>query len=202
MAKEQLITIARDLLIDLGIKSVTMDDIARKAGVSKKTLYNHFKDKTDLIQTVVLYVSKELNEQTKAIMTNRQNPIEQLYEVERFFSCQPVIVNNSPQKQLQKYYPKIYKELQNKQLQEVGGLILENLKRGIELGMYRKNINLDFTMRLYLHIMIELGNDLLFFKDYDKNIISTSYLEYHIRAIATPKGVTTLEEILRRDKKN
>ncbi|MFJ1426930.1 TetR/AcrR family transcriptional regulator [Capnocytophaga canimorsus] len=202
MAKEQLITIARDLLIDLGIKSVTMDDIAQKAGVSKKTLYNHFKDKTDLIQTVVLYVSKKLNEQTKAIMTNRQNPIEQLYEVERFFSCQPVIVNNSPQKQLQKYYPKIYKELQNKQLQEVGGLILENLKRGIELGMYRKDINLDFTMRLYLHIMIESGNDLLFFKDYDKNIISTSYLEYHIRAIATPKGVTVLEEILRRDKKN
>ncbi|WGU69931.1 hypothetical protein QIU18_10195 [Capnocytophaga canimorsus] len=49
--------------------------------------------------------------------------------------------------------------------------------------------------------MIESGNDLLFFKDYDKNIISASYLEFHIRAIATPKGVTTLEEILRKDKK-
>ncbi|WGU69930.1 TetR/AcrR family transcriptional regulator [Capnocytophaga canimorsus] len=144
MAKEQLITIARDLFIDLGIKSVTMDDIARKAGVSKKTLYNHFKDKTDLIQTVVLYVSKELNEQTKAIMTNEQNPIKQLYEVERFFSCQPVIVNNSPQKQLQKYYPKIYKELQNKQLQEVGGLILENLKKRHRIGNVPKGYQLGF----------------------------------------------------------
>ncbi|MFK8270725.1 TetR/AcrR family transcriptional regulator [Capnocytophaga stomatis] len=199
MAKEQLIIVARDLLIDLGIKSVTMDDIARKAGVSKKTLYNHFKDKTDLIRTVVLYVSSKLNEQAKALMSSEQNPIEQLYEAERFFSCQPVIVNNSPQKQLQKYYPKIYKEMQNKQLEEVGGLILQNLKTGIELGMYRKDINLDFTMRLYLHIMIESGNDLLFFKDYDKNIISASYLEYHIRAIATPKGVAILEEILKKD---
>ncbi|CEN38078.1 Uncharacterized HTH-type transcriptional regulator yvaF (fragment) [Capnocytophaga canimorsus] len=77
MAKEQLITIARDLLIDLGIKSVTMDDIARKAGVSKKTLYNHFKDKTDLVRTVVMSVSKELNEQIKVIIINEQNPIKQ-----------------------------------------------------------------------------------------------------------------------------
>ncbi|ATA89334.1 TetR family transcriptional regulator [Capnocytophaga stomatis] len=199
MAKEQLIIVARDLLIDLGIKSVTMDDIARKAGVSKKTLYNHFKDKTDLIRTVVLYVSSKLNEQAKALMSSEQNPIEQLYETERFFSCQPVIVNNSPQKQLQKYYPKIYKEMQNKQLEEVGGLILQNLKTGIELGMYRKDINLDFTMRLYLHVMIESGNNLLFFTDYDKKTISGTYLEYHIRAIATPKGVAILEEILKKD---
>ncbi|GET45542.1 TetR/AcrR family transcriptional regulator [Capnocytophaga felis] len=197
--KEQLIITARNLLIDLGIKSVTMDDIARKAGVSKKTLYQHFKDKTDLIRTVVLYVSAELNDQAKTIMSSEQNPIEQLYEAERFFSCQPVIVNNSPQKQLQKYYPKIYKELQNKQLQEVGGLILQNLKTGIKLGLYRENINLDFTMRLYLHIMIESGNNLLFFSDYDENTIVATYLEHHIRGIATPKGVAVLEEILRKD---
>lgn len=197
MDKEQLLEIACQLLIEMGIKSTTMDDIARRAGISKKTLYKHFKDKTDLIRSGVLYVSANLNKEVYKIIQKENNPIKALYQVNDFFSRQLILKANSPQKQLQKYYPNIYKELLERQVEEIGDAIIQNLQTGISLGLYRTDINRDFAMRLYMHIMIEAGNQLYFLTEkYDEDTISRVFLEYHIRAIATPKGVSVLENIL------
>lgn len=198
MMRERIIDAVCELSIELGIKSITMDDIAHKAGISKKTLYKHFKDKTDLIRSGVMYISAKLNNEVGDIIKNGDNPIKVLYQVNNFFSRQLILKTNSPQKQLQKYYPNIYKELLEKQIEEVGNSILQNLQAGIHLGLYRADINLSFTMRLYMHIMIEAGNQLHFLTEkYDEDTISKVFLEYHIRAIATPKGVAVLEEILK-----
>lgn len=198
MMRERIIETACQLSIELGIKSATMDDIAQRAGVSKKTLYKYFKDKTDLIRHTVLYVTENLNKQAEAFVSEEQNPIRRLYIIDRFYATQPIAKAHSPQKQLQKFYPKIYKEMQDKELEMVGNSIKKNLQKGIEMGLYREDIDLDFSVRLFLHISFESGNNLPFLTPfYDENTISAKYLEYHIRAIATPKGVAVLEEILK-----
>ncbi|MDO4229935.1 MAG: TetR/AcrR family transcriptional regulator, partial [Capnocytophaga sp.] len=142
MTRERIIDAACELAIEIGIKSTTMDDIARKAGVSKKTLYKYFKDKTDLVRHAVLYVSESLNKQAETFVSNELNPIRRLYAIDYFYSHQPIVKAHSPQKQLQKFYPKIYKEMQDKELEIVGSSILKNLQKGIEMGLYRQDIDL------------------------------------------------------------
>ena len=106
---------------------------------------------------------------------------------------------SSPHYQLQKYYPRIFKLLKDKQFESVNECVKHNLERGIDQGIYRKEIDLDIITRFYLN-----GNSgLLNYELFPINRFSTSqlkdtFLEYHIRAIATDKGLKILLNILKK----
>jgi hypothetical protein len=106
---------------------------------------------------------------------------------------------SSPQYQLQKYYPRIFKQIREKQFESINKCILDNLERGISQGFYRKDINMDIISRFYVNGNAGLMNYELFpVNEFNVSDLKGDFLEYHTRAIATEKGLKTLLNILKK----
>ena len=195
--KNKILHKAAEMFLNLGFKSVTMDDIANELGVSKKTIYNHFSNKTDLVKEVTDSVFEIVCEGINMICSKEENPIDELYEIKRFSMEYLKNEKASPQYQLQKYYPKIYATLKSKQFDIMQECVIENLKRGVEQGFYRETIDLGFISRIYFHGVIGIKDvDLFPLKQFSMNSIMNFYLEYHLRGICTEKGINKLNEII------
>lgn len=194
--KDKILQKATEMFLNLGFKSVTMDDIASELGVSKKTIYNHFKNKTDLVDAATSSVFEIICDGIDAICNRGNNPIEELYEIKRFSMEYLKNEKSSPQHQLQKYYPKIYATLKSKQFDVMQECVVKNLQRGVALGFYRDTIDIGFISRIYFHGMIGLKDVELFpLKQFSMNEIMSFYLEYHLRGICTEKGIKKINQI-------
>ena len=197
--KQQILDKASDLFLSLGFKSVTMDDIAREMGISKKTIYAHYPTKNKLVHDATFHVFERINNGICQICSGDQNPIQEIFSIKSLILEQLKGEKTSPQYQLEKYYPKIFRTLKEKQFESVNSCVSENLKRGMEEGYYRKDLDIGLIMRFYFNGYVGLMNQKVFpVKQYDISSLKDSYLEYHIRAIATEKGLKTLRNILNR----
>ncbi len=185
------------MFLNYGFKSVTMDDIANEMGISKKTIYVHFPNKTKLVEATTLYMFETISCGIDHIYALEKNPIEEVFDVKKFVMEHLKNEKSSPQYQLQKYYPKIFASLKSKQFEVMQGCVIENLNRGIKLGLYRDNINVNFISRIYFNCMVTLKDQELFpLKAFSMNTLMEYYLEYHLRGICTPKGLEKLNKIL------
>ena len=195
--REKIIEISGEMFLNLGFKSVTMDDIASNLGVSKKTIYTHFKNKTELVDSVTSYFFEEVCMGIDLICKEKKNPIRELFEIKRFVMEYLKDEKSSPQFQLQKYYPQIYASLKQRQFKVMQESIIENLKRGVEMKLFRSDIDLDFISRLYFHGMTGIKDKTLFpLKKYSMNTLMNYYLDYHLRGICTTNGIKELENQL------
>ena len=195
--KEKILHNATEMFLNIGFKSITMDDIAKNSGISKKTIYAHFSNKTELVKTVTLYIFDIVKKGVDLIHAQEQNPIIELFEIKRFVMKHLKDEKSSPQYQLQKYYPKIYKTLKQKQFKVMQELIKENLAKGIQQKLFRATIDIDFTARIYFHGMVGIKDkDLFPLENNSMNTLTTNHLEYHLRGISTDKGIKELEKQL------
>ncbi len=198
--KEEIIKKAADLFLNLGFKSVTMDDLANELGISKKTIYFHFPNKAKLVQAATLFILNSIDEGIEKIKEKELNAIVEMFEIKNFVMNHLKDEKSSPQFQLQKYYPKVYKSVQNHHFDTMQCSINDNLEKGIKEGFYRKNIPVDFISKIYFLGMSTIkGSDLFPAEQYSIKEINEKYLEYHLRAIVTEKGLKTLKEFLPTD---
>ena len=160
--REKILINASDLFITYGFKSVTMDDIANKLGISKKTIYQHFENKTKLVEATTLYMFGIISQGIDCICELEKNPIEELYDIKNFVMVHLKNEKSSPQYQLQKYYPKIFKTLKSKQFEVMQSCVTTNLNRGVTDGIFRENINIDFISRLYFNGIVSLKDEEIF----------------------------------------
>ena len=188
---------ATELFINLGFKSVTMDDIAHEMGISKKTIYTHFSNKTALVKDCAYQALANISAGIDKICAKKKNPIEELYEIKHFVSQQLKGEKSSPQFQLQKYYPAIYQSIREQQFERMEICVVENIKRGVTQGIYRENLNIDFISRIYFSGVQSIKDDTLFpVEKFNKQELVDAFLEYHLRGIVTPKGRETLNKII------
>ena len=195
--KEKILYNATEMFLNIGFKSITMDDIASNAGISKKTIYAHFSNKIELVEAVTLNMFDVIKKGVAIIHAQEQNPIIELFEIKRFVMEHLKDEKSSPQYQLQKYYPKIYNTLKQKQFTLMQELIKENLTKGIQQKLYRKEIDIDFIARIYFNGMVGIKNkDLFPLQNNSMNTLTINHLEYHLRGISTEKGIKQLEKQL------
>lgn len=195
--KDKIKITATDLFLNLGFKSVTMDDIANEMGISKKTIYTHFSNKTDLVNEVTSSLFCQISEGIDTICALEKNSIEELYEIKQFVMEHLKDEKSSPQYQLQKYYPKIYKSLKQKQFEVMQGCIINNLTRGINAEVYRADINVEFISRIYFQGLVAIkDNDIFSSKMFTMRTLMDYFLEYHLRGICTNKGLETLNKFI------
>lgn len=195
--KEEILQKATELFLNLGFKSVTMDDLAQEMGISKKTIYSHFENKTNLVEETTMHMFWSISNGIDYIVELKKNPIEELYEIKKFVMVQLKNEKASPSYQLQKYYPKLYDSLRRKQFEVMQDCVMDNVQRGVEMGIYRPNLDVDFVARIYFAGVTSIKDDTLF--PHGKFPLSTLmdyYLEYHLRGIVTPKGRKILNEII------
>ncbi|MGC1632407.1 MAG: TetR/AcrR family transcriptional regulator [Gelidibacter sp.] len=194
--RENIINKAADLFLTLGVKSVTMDDIANELGISKKTIYVHFENKTKLVEATTLEMFELIAEGIDAICLLGKNPIEEIYDIKRLVLEHLKDEKSSPYHQLQKYYPKIFNSIKSKQYGLMEDCVAHNLNRGIALGLYRDNIQIEFISKIYFTCIMALKDKQLFpLIDFSMNSLMDHYLEYHVRGICTPKGLEVLTRI-------
>ena len=195
--KAEILHRATELFLRLGFKSVTMDDLAHEMGISKKTIYSHFENKTKLVEESTLQLFHEISSGINDIISLKKNPIEEIYEIKKFVMSRLKDEKASPQYQLQKYYPHIFESLKKKEFEVMQDCVLDNIKRGLEIGIYRENLNIQFVARIYFSGAISLGDhDLFPTKMFTKVELEDYYLEYHLRGIVTPKGRKILNSII------
>ncbi|WP_010177252.1 TetR/AcrR family transcriptional regulator [Aquimarina agarilytica] len=192
----QIIEKAAQLFLSRGFKSVTMDDLASEMAISKKTIYTHFSTKTDLVAKASEFTFNLILEGIINIRAQELDPIEELYVINDFVHENLKNEVSAPEYQLCKYYPDIFHELNQRKFEAVHDSIITNLKRGIERKSYRSDLPIEIVARLYFLNITGLCNQEIFPNEtYNPNLINHAYLDYHIRGIATEKGINILTNI-------
>jgi AcrR family transcriptional regulator len=178
-----------------GIKSITMDDIAREVGISKKTLYQFVTDKTDLVNKVVESEMGYNKDCFELVTTVGKNAISELFEVNRFMIG--MMKRNSPsfEYDLRKHYPEVFQKVMLTRRKGMYESVLANLKRGKAEGLYREELKEEILTKLQISRLENMYSDVMFsIEDYSAENIFRELFIYHIRGIANEKGIKYLEE--------
>lgn len=188
--KDQILKKSEDLFLRYGLKSVTMDDIARQLGMSKKTLYQYVENKTDLVSKIMIAHIEEEKMMMEEVSANSGDAIEEMLKVARHAIRQLRKLSPTLVYDLQKYYQDIWILVQ-KLHQEHGQLMIrENIERGIEQGVYRPDVNAEILAKVYVMSSFSLVDEDLFpLKDYNKEKLFIEFIKYHIHGIASEKGL-------------
>ncbi|TDY10608.1 TetR/AcrR family transcriptional regulator [Meridianimaribacter flavus] len=201
--KQDILKTAVDLFLTYGFKSVTMDDIANAQGISKKTIYQYFENKTVLVEESVMLLFQIISTGIEEIRTQEKNPIEEIYEIKQFLMKNLKDEKSSPQYQLEKYYPKIFHNIKEKQMCVMEDCVGCNIERGKKMGLFREDLNSDFISKIYFNCMMALKDKSLFpLEHFSMRMLMNNYLEYHLRGICTSKGLEHLNNYLQINQNN
>lgn len=184
-----------NLFCEYGIRSVTMDDIARKLTISKKTLYSYFKDKEELVWAVLKYLNEDRQIDFSIHKRGDANAIEELmdyYEIqaEMIKGHKPAFVYD-----LKKYYPEIYIHFQKVKHNRILESVKTNLIKGKKEGLYRNDLNEDIISRLTLmRIESLLNSDIFSIEELVSTNLFSEIYKYHLFGIVNDKGRTMLQK--------
>lgn len=187
-----------EMYAKFGIKSVSMDDIAKACAISKKTLYELVSDKRELVKLVI---EQELNDKNTVCAFDKEekNAMETLFLVYNsaleFFKD----FNLSMEYDLEKYYPDLYKKTKLNRRKQMYHNLEENMIQGRKEGLYRDNFNIDIVIKLHT-VKVEslLKTNIFNDDDHSINDIIKEMFLYHFYAIATTKGRQILDEEIKK----
>ena len=196
----ELLERASTVFMKYGLKSVTMDDLCREIGVSKKTIYKYFEDKNDLVKTIIQF-KIEMDRQGCTICANSaDNAIESLVNISKFVIEQFGNVNPSVFLDLRKHYPAAWKLMKDHKWEFVLNHIRENIIRGKEENLYRENLNPEIISRYYVSSMDSIMDGEVYpFPEFKTDEILTEVLRFHIRGLANDNGINYLKEHFNRE---
>lgn len=193
MEKNELLTQIATIILRLGIKSVTMDDLARELGVSKKTLYAHFGDKRTMVQALVtshVAQDKAICERERQVA---ENAIDEMFRVTSFVAERIKGANPTFFYDLKLSYPKAYKTMQDYKWNYVLSVILENINKGQAQGLYLDDLDTEVVARVYLQNMDAVfGGELFNGLNKSPYQLFLDLFQLHMRGIASVKGLEVL----------
>ncbi len=183
------------MFLTLGFKSVTMDDIAAELGISKKTIYQHFANKNELVEASTDDLFVTISSGVDTIISENNDSVSEIFAIRSFMMQQLKNETTAPLYQLHKFFPKISVCLRAKQFEKMHGCMKENLKKGIDSGLYRPDINIEFISRIYFTGLLGIkDNDVFPASMFEINDTTKQFLNYHLRGIVTKKGLEVLEK--------
>lgn len=190
----RIIEQATPMFLHYGIKAITMDMIAARLGISKRTLYENFKDKTELLLACLEKAEADRDERLGIYYTQRKNVIELLLNVHE--DILRFMRNASPAYfiDMERYYPKVYNRYAHEKEMHKQAIV-DLLREGIGEGMIRSDINIEIVAAL-LTLQLELlkNADEIFQSKYTFTEIFETIFKSFIRGIATPEGVRYTDE--------
>jgi TetR/AcrR family transcriptional regulator, cholesterol catabolism regulator len=185
----------RELFFRYGVRSVSIEDICRDLGISKKKLYVHVTNKAELVRKLL-----DLERQNFEIIFDRHNfegvnAIDILLIVSRDLGNRFFDVSPSMTFDLKKYYPEIYHKHVEERIEFIYNKIQINLQKGISQGMYRDDLSIELVARLYIRRLIDLHNPEFFPADkFSFQTLFDVMFDNFIRGIANPKGIEYYEK--------
>ena len=192
--KDKIINKATEMFLKLGFKSVTMDDIACEMCISKKTIYKFFTNKEVLIEEGNNVFHEKINKGINEIMAKSDNAIQENFNIRNMFVEMFKIADKSPLYQLKKHYPAIYQKVMTQETEICTECFRQNILKGINQGLYRKDIEVESYVKFYYTLIFNINETTILERDASK--LEFQALEYHTRAMSTPKGIIELEKQL------
>ena len=200
--KEEIVKRALNDFMQYGFKTFTMDDLANKMGMSKKTLYEHFPSKSDLVEATLDYALEMSCKNADTFVQGEGSVIENVYRNKK--KVQEVFNINSdrPIWELQKYYPKTYERMESEFAKSDALFIDKLLEKGWKEGLFRKDINVDFYKIFYTSVQ-RLRSITRTFPEREFPFWETidTIIEYFFRILVNEKGLKELERVLEQERK-
>jgi TetR/AcrR family transcriptional regulator, cholesterol catabolism regulator len=185
----------RSLYTKYGIKSITMDDVAIDLAISKKTLYQYVTDKDDLVGKFIDFEIELRQEEINKCFTDGFNAIEELFEISAFMNKMMRDQNPATEHDLRKYYPHHYQKIVKNRRERMYTSVLLNLKKGKTEGLYRDDFNDEIIAKLYLSRSENIHfNELFTVEEFTSLKLFLELITYHVRGIASEKGIIILEK--------
>jgi len=151
--KQRIQKAANDLVMQYGIRSVSMDDIAANLGMSKKTIYQYFKDKDELVEAVVDDVIEENQYECNADRDKADNAVHEIFLVMDMMAEMFKTMNPSILFDMQKYHPAAFRKFMKHKNEFLFNVCTQNLERGVKEELYRSEIAVDILCRYRVETM-------------------------------------------------
>ncbi len=187
--RKRILNSSKDLFQKFGIRSITMDDIAHNLGISKKTIYQHFSDKDDIVTLSIRnYAAKEKSELLE-IKDNARDAVELLVAVSRYVQKDLSHNTSALLFDLQKYHPKAWSIITDFKHGFLTDFVMEILRAGIEQGLFRNDMDVEVIARIRLEEVTLAHSESVFPAGRFGHVnVSKALLEHFIHAICTEKG--------------
>ena len=200
---ELILTKARELFFSYGLRSVSMDDLAKLAGISKKTIYQSFEDKAALVNRIVEDLVDCHHRLCKACQLEAVDAIDDVFKqsnapFETWASVTPGFFY-----ELEKFFPEAWKKLEQHRDAVLKAGIIRNLERGIKEGLYRDDMNLSFIADLRIQQLIHALQP----NGFTNQKISVGQMMneltlFYLHGITTEKGKKLLNKYLKNRNEN
>lgn len=187
---DKILVASAELFSQYGFKTITMDDIARRSGISKKTLYVHFANKEEVVNESIGWYKNNTTNACAAVLDTSKNPVEAMVKMLAFFDDMFKRINPMAMFELQRYYPEAYKSFRDMLMERDVAMMKENLEQGVKEGYYREDIDAGLLARyriecsvmiLQMNEMVQQHNGLTY--------VAMEIGEHFMYGIMTPKGV-------------
>ncbi len=194
----QIIKCACELFLQEGIKDIKMDDIAKHLGISKRTIYEQFTDKEELLYECLYLLQKYLREKLLPYLKNHE-----INSLEKLMICYSIyfrILKHTSRKFLMDLdkYPEVKEERKKKQKQNEKIFMLW-IKQCIDEGLLRKDIDISLIKYIIQRDM-ELLATSTEFPEYTTEELGRTFILFYMRGIATDKGAVIIEEYIQNNK--
>ena len=200
--REQIVETAQQLFIEHGIKDVKMDDIAAQLSISKRTIYELFNDKEQLLREVLELQNKKMRENGKETIRSSKHILEIILKLYNLHFELLKKVNSKFFAELSKY-PEICKEKQSKEKQNAKKFCAW-MEMGRQQGLFREDADFEILVFILkrdlatiLEAKMQTGHTDL--KKYTPDELGRKLILFYLRGISTSKGQEIIEEYLKRN---
>ena len=193
--KDRILTKAADLFMRYGIKSITMDEIATSLGISKKTIYQFFTDKDDLVFAVIELETTKNETDCVQFRDTAENAVHEIFLAvedldELLRSTNPLVLYD-----LEKYHPRAFQKIKDFKYQFLHQATMVNLQRGIDEGIYRSNLNKDIAAKSRIEAAFLVFNpDLFPHSKYSMAEVNFELAILFLHGVVTEKGKQLIEQ--------
>src|ERR1700678_345610 len=139
----KILSASAELFSQYGFKTITMDDIARRAGISKKTLYMHFANKGEVVNESLLWYKDQMTANCEAMLNDAENAIDAMVRMMAFMDGMHKKINPMAMFELQRFFPEAYQTFREMLIKKDVVMMRDNILQGIKEGLYRKEINAE-----------------------------------------------------------
>ena len=187
--RERIQVKANELFMRYGIRSVSMDDIAAQLGISKKTIYQFFADKDELVDAVVDDEINGMQKDCSGCSDDARDAVDEIFLtmeqiVEQFRNMNPMVLYD-----LEKFHFKAYQKFLRHKNEYLGKIIAGNIERGIREELYRPEVNIDIMAKFRLEsMMLSFNMDLFPPRKYNPADVAKEVIEHYVYGLATLKG--------------